>query len=190
MVLYISMRIVILTPQTDQSQIKAEYADLISYIESKNHKAEPVSVTPKRTITNSEEQDFSVSISNEIKNSDAVILTPGMSGVELGICISLCMQHRKTTLVLYDRIKPESILLGSTNMISMVKYNEKTLVELDQVMKPFFTDIKKKRLLYRFNLMLSREMNIFLGHRSREHGVSKADYVRQLIVKDMGVVEE
>jgi hypothetical protein len=57
-------------------------------------------------------------------------------------------------------------------------------------MKPFFTDIKKKKLLYRFNLMLSREMNIFLGQRSREHGVSKADYVRTLIFKDMGVQGE
>lgn len=188
--IYLYMRIVILTPQTDQSQIKETFSPLISYIESKNHKSDIVSISPKKSVSSAEEQDFSLSISNEIKNADAIILAPGLSGVELGICISLSMQHRKTTLVLYDRIKPESILLGSSNMISMVKYSDKIFNELDQLMKPFFTDIKKKRLLYRFNLMLSREMNIFLGHSSREHGVSKADYVRQLILKDMGVSEE
>lgn len=180
------MRIVILTPETDQSQIKKDFNPLINYIESKNHKADVVTVTPKKTISNSEESDFSISISNEIKNADAVILGPGLTGIELGICISLCMQHRKTTLVLYERTKPESVLLGSTNMISMVKYNTKAIDDLEDILKPFFTDIKKKRLLYRFNLMLSREMNIFLGQRSREHGVSKADYVRQLIVRDLG----
>lgn len=75
-------------------------------------------------------------------------------------------------------------------MITFVKYTEKAMEEMETILKPFFTDIKKKRLLYRFNLMLSREMNIFLGHRSREHGVSKADYVRQLIVRDLGTTEE
>jgi hypothetical protein len=184
------MRIVILTPQTDQSQIKKDFNPLIHFIESKNHKADVVTITPKKTISNADEQDFSVSISNEIKNADAIILASGLNGIELGICISLCMQHRKTTLVLYERTKPESILLSATNMITFVKYNDKAMEEMESILKPFFTDIKKQRLLYRFNLMLSREMNIFLGQRSRENGVSKADYVRQLIVRDIGSIEE
>lgn len=181
------MRIIILTPQTEASQLKRDTKPLIDFITNKGHKADVVSVAQKKTARAGEDSDYAFSISNEIKNADAVIITPGLAGIELGICISLCLQHRKTTLVGYDRVKPESSLIAATNMISYFKFNEKSLGELEQVMKPFFTDIRKKKLLYRFNLMLSREMNVFLGQRSREHGVSKADYVRTLILRDMGV---
>lgn len=183
------MRIVILTPANEQSQIKKETKPLEDFITAKGHKADVLSITPKKSKSD-EESDFAISISNEIKNADAVVIIPGMSGIELGICISLCLQHRKTTLVGYERVKPETSLIASTNLITMFKYNDKTVEDLEQIMKPFFSDIKKKKLLYRFNLMLSREMNIFLSHRSREHGVSKADYVRQLIFRDMGVQED
>ncbi|MCX7996630.1 MAG: hypothetical protein N2691_02605 [Patescibacteria group bacterium] len=184
------MRIIILAPQTEASQLKRDTKPLIDFITEKGHKADIVSITAKKSLKAGEDQDYAFSISNEIKNADAIIIIPGLGGIELGICMSLCLQHRKTTLVGYDRVKPESPLIAATNMISFFKYNEKSLGELEQVMKPFFTDIRKKKLLYRFNLMLSREMNLFLGKRSRENAVSKADYVRTLILKDMGMAEE
>lgn len=184
------MKIVILTHSSESAQIKKDTKVFVDFIEKKGHKAEIISTEPKKKMAESDLQEFTISISNEIKNADAVIITPNITNIELGGCISLCMQHRKTTLVYYERVKPESILFASSNLVKMVKYSEKIGADLETVMKPFFTDIKKKKLLYRFNLMLSREMNVFLSHRSREHGVSKADYVRQLIFKDMGVAEE
>lgn len=181
------MKIVILTPFTEQSQIQKDTQAFVDVCTQKGHKTHIVCTSPQKTVDG---EDYAISISNEIKNADAVIITPNITGIELGGCVSLSMQHRKSTLLCYGKEKPESILFNSTNLVTMVKYTEKTKNELESVMKPFFTDIKKKKLLYRFNLMLSREMNIFLSHRSREHGVSKADYVRTLIFKDMGVETE
>jgi hypothetical protein len=184
------MKIIILTPFTDDSQLKKDTKPFVDFVTDKGHKAHVIGTAPKKTSKDGEDQDFAVSISNEIKNADAVIITPSITGIELGGVISLALQHRKTTLAFYEKQKPESILFSATNLISCVKFDAKTANDLETVMKPFLNDIKKKKLLYRFNLMLSREMNVFLSHKSRENGVSKADYVRTLIFRDMGMQED
>ncbi len=182
------MKIVILTPFTKSAEIQKDTKAFVDFCTQKGHKVNIVSTSAPQKET-SEDTEYTISISNEIKNADAVIITASISGIELGGCLSLALQHRKSTLLCYTKKKPESVLFASTNMITMVKCDDKTMNNLEEVMKPFFSDTKKKKLLYRFNLMLSREMNIFLSKKSRENGVSKADYVRQLITRDLGQEE-
>lgn len=179
------MKILIVTPHTSPSEIKKDAAPYATIIEKKGHKVNVVSTRQK-----SGDDDYAVSISNEIKNADAVIVPPSIVGIELGGIISLALQHRKSTMLVYNDTKPESILFSATHLITMIKFDGKDTDSLEAEFKPFFTDVRKKKLLYRFNLMLSREMNAFLSSRSREQGVSKADYVRQLVLKDMGQSEE
>lgn len=179
------MKLVILTPFTNKTDIAKDTKAFVDFCTKKGHKPNVVSTA----MPSSADEDYAVSISNEIKNADAVIITPSISGIELGGCISLALQHRKNTLLCYSKTKPESILFSSSHLITMIKWTDKTKDQLDEIMRPFFNDTKKKKLLYRFNLMLSREMNIFLDRKSRDHAVSKADYVRQLVLKDMGSEE-
>ncbi|MFW5703455.1 MAG: hypothetical protein ACOCXQ_01340 [Patescibacteria group bacterium] len=175
------MKLVILTPYTKKADITNDTKPFVDFCEKKGHKTNIVSTaTPQAG-----DEEGAISVSNEIKNADAVIVTSSISGIELGGCISLALQHRKSTLLFYTKSKPESVLFGSSNLITMEKWNDKAAKNLNEIMKPFFSDTKKKKLLYRFNLMLSREMNIYLSRKSRDTGVSKADYVRQLISYDM-----
>lgn len=175
------MKILILTPYTNQADITKDTKSLVDFCAKKAHKTNIVSTATPVT----GDEDGSISISNEIKNADAVVITPNVSGIELGGCISLALQHRKSTMLLYTKTKPQSVLFSSSHLINPVKWDERAEQNLEEIMKPFFSDTKKKKLLYRFNLMLSSEMNIFLGKKSREYGVSKADYVRQLITHDL-----
>ncbi len=175
------MKILMLTPFTESSDITKDTKSLVEFCEKKGHRTAIVSTATPAT----DDDEGTISISNEIKNADAVVISPSVSGIELGGCISLALQHRKSTLLLYTKSKPQSVLFSSSHLINPVKWDATAEKNLEEIMKPFFSDTRKKKLLYRFNLMLSREMNLFLGKRSREYGVSKADFVRQLITHDM-----
>ena len=56
---------------------------------------------------------------------------------------------------------------------------------IETILAGFFKTVAKQRLLYRFNFMMSREMDGFVREKAKNNGMSKADYIRTLILQDM-----
>lgn len=177
------MNVAIFSHSSSLEDSKHDLKNIISVTERKDNTVHIIqTVAPSSGSTH---QDYSTSISNKVKTADAVIIPHTIRGIELGGCISIALQHRKPMFIFYEKQKPDSILFQASNLIMMEEYTKNSIQELDTILKPFFETIKKKRLLYRFNLMLSKEMNLFLESMSKRHGISKADYLRQLIQKEI-----
>ena len=125
-------------------------------------------------------------LTTEIKKADALVVEASESSFELGRFITLALQQHKPVLMLQKKNKSTPLLVGSSRLISMESYFPEKNQELKKIIESFFKTAKKQRLLYRFNFMMSSDMNDFLMTASQKSGVSKADYIRNLVIENMG----
>ena len=125
-------------------------------------------------------------LTTEIKKADALVVEASESSFELGRFITLALQQHKPVLMLQKKNKSTPLLVGSSRLISMETYFPEKNQELKKIIESFFKTAKKQRLLYRFNFMMSSDMNDFLMTASQKSGVSKADYIRNLVIENMG----
>lgn len=175
MLQYILMYIVYLSVSKTDSQ-----DNIVSLIKKAKH-----SLT--ENILTSTDKKNNNGLSQEIKKADALVVEATESNFELGRFITLALQQHKPVLMLQKETMSAPLLLGSSRLVSLETYNPKDKVKMSQILLSFFKTVAKQRLLYRFNFMMSREMNGFLMTRAQEHGMSKADYIRTLILQDMDV---
>lgn len=125
-------------------------------------------------------------IAAEIKKADAVIIEGTRSTLDIGRFIATSLQYHKPILVLYRDAIPDILDDDTHSLLTHRKYTPTNQKELkEEILNDFFTKVNKKKLLYRFNLMLNKEMNSFLMEKAKNYGISKADYIRQLINEDM-----
>ncbi|CAN5229927.1 hypothetical protein BH09PAT2_BH09PAT2_02760 [soil metagenome] len=176
------MYIVFLAPETPDSKIKKQYTDICEKIkESKNTLYD--GTFPPDTEAH---EDHSSQLTKEIKKADALIVEATQSNFNLGRLITLALQQHKPVLMLQKEMNSTPIVIGSSRLVNVKTYKSSS-EDLDDVLKDFIKVAKKQRLTYRFNLMLSRDIDIYLNDKSHESGLSKADYIRELISKDMGM---
>ena len=124
-------------------------------------------------------------LTTEIKKADALVVEASQSNFELGRFITLALQQHKPVLMLQKKNKPNPLLVGSSRLISMENYLPEKTQDLKKTIESFFKTAKKQRLLYRFNFMMSSDMNEFLSKKAQTAGVSKADYIRNLVIEEM-----
>lgn len=126
-------------------------------------------------------------LTKEIKKADALVVESTESNFELGRFITLALQQHKPVLMMQNETKQMPLLIGSSRLVSLETYRDGNKKEMDQLLAGFFKTVAKQRLLYRFNFMMSREMDAFVRDQSKDNGMSKADYIRTLIMNDMEV---
>lgn len=127
------------------------------------------------------------SILSQIKKSDVVVVEGTKITGDISRFISVALQFRIPTLILYRKTNPEAFVFESNRLLSIKKYSPKSM---EPLLSRFFNQANKDRLLYRFNIMLSKDMNSYIMDRSRKSQVSKADYIRNLILKDMDKIKK
>lgn len=175
------MYIVFLAPETSKSDIKNLYTEICKKIEdSKNNLYD--GTFPHDTGAH---EDHASQLTKEIKKADAIVVEATQSNFNLGRLITLALQQHKPVLMLQKELNSTPIVIGSSRLVNVKTYKN-TKEDLDEILKDFFKVAKKQRLTYRFNLMLSRDIDIYLNDKAHEFGISKADYIRELIAKDMG----
>ena len=172
------MKVLIITSGKNPEESKKDSQYIIDILDKKG-------ITYIATSTLKEQNNKPSNVFNDIKMSDAIIAMPSINEIDIGGFVNIAISHRKPILLLYEDKEPSSFLFEENNLICKLEINDKTKKSLDIEIKPFFISINKKRLLYRFNLMLNREMNLFISRKSRTYDISKADYLRQLILNDM-----
>jgi hypothetical protein len=126
-------------------------------------------------------------LTKEIKKADALVVEATESNFELGRFITLALQQHKPVLMLQNENKIVPLLLGSSRLVSLETYRDDNKKEMNNLLSGFFKTVAKQRLLYRFNFMMSREMDAFVRDKAKENGMSKADYIRTLIMTDMDI---
>lgn len=121
----------------------------------------------------------------EIKKTDGVVVEASSTDFDMGRQITLALQQHKPVLILQQKENTPPLILGSTRLITTKIYHPENEKELQGIFQDFAKTMKKKSLTYRFNLMLSRDINVHLMDKAQAEGVSKADYIRTLLVGDM-----
>lgn len=175
------MYIVFLAPETSQTDTKKLYTAICNKIkDAKNTLYD--GTFPHDTGAH---EDHASALTKEIKKSDALVVEATQSNFNLGRLITLALQQHKPVLMLQKEVNSTPIVIGSSRLVNVKSYKN-TNEDVEEILKDFFKVAKKQRLTYRFNLMLSRDIDIYLNDRAHEFGISKADYIRELIIKDMG----
>lgn len=126
-------------------------------------------------------------ITREIKKSDALVVEASTTNFDLGRLMTLAIFQHKPLLILQEKGKEQGIDLGANRLVNNKSYVLKKITDLEKKLEDFMKAVKKQRLTYRFNLMLSRDINSYLMDQAKEKSISKADYIRSLIIQDMNV---
>ena len=124
-------------------------------------------------------------ITREIKKSDALVVEASSTNFDLGRLMTLAIFQHKPLLILQEKGKEQDVDLGANRLVNNKTYTLKKITDLEKKLEDFMKAVKKQRLTYRFNLMLSRDINSYLMDQAQEKGISKADYIRSLIIQDM-----
>lgn len=130
-----------------------------------------------------------IETTNEMKQTDGIIFEASQPDFNLGKYLTLAIQFHKPILLLYQSQLPTEFITEQSRLISTKEYSLDNLDQLSVTLRDFTKLMNQQRLLYRFNLMISKDLNSYLMDKAREKSVSKADYIRQLIVNDMETVQ-
>ncbi|MDQ6985869.1 MAG: hypothetical protein Q9M91_00240 [Candidatus Dojkabacteria bacterium] len=112
--------------------------------------------------------------------ADAVIIDGTHPSFRLGYEATIATQHKKPTLVV-SKTKDYSDLINAPYLYGAI-YTKYTISE---IVTNFLNEAKKKALRHRFNLMISDEEKEYLDQKSLFEGVSKAEYIRNLVRNDL-----
>ncbi len=124
-------------------------------------------------------------ITREIKKADALVVEATVTNFDLGRLMTLAIFQHKPLLLLQQKGQEQSIELGANRLVNSKSYLLNKVPDLEKKLEDFMKAVKKQRLTYRFNLMLSRDINAYLMDQAQDKGISKADYIRSLIIQDM-----
>ncbi|MFA9289125.1 MAG: hypothetical protein ACEQSA_04570 [Weeksellaceae bacterium] len=131
-------------------------------------------------------QKYEAQVVKEIKKCDAVVIEASKSTFDLGRFMTLGMQQFKPVLLLQqNEANAAPVLLTSQRLSTLHRYTLTDKKKLEEGLVSFLEDVKKQKLHYRFNLMLNDDINDYLLEKAGAKGISKADYIRNLILDDM-----
>lgn len=120
-----------------------------------------------------------------IEKSDVMVVEATYPSIGVGHIISIALQNYKSVLILYRSSEaPHGMLVGDPDrLIFIKKYSLEQPEKLKEILDKFLNVAKKKLLNVRFNMMIDREEEEYLDTVSHVRGISKSDFVRQLIDK-------
>ena len=171
------MKIVFIAPPSEKKIIVHDYETVIDVCKKLGYTVDATYLT-----TDIEAAKKYKHVITEIKKVDVVIAEATTLTVDISRLITLSLQYHIPTLVLYREKSPVSFVFESSRLLLLKHYSMSTI---EDVLKNHLKKISKKKLIYRFNLMLTKELGSYVMDKSKQSNVSKADYIRQLISADM-----
>ncbi len=173
------MKVVFLAPVVKERANLDYYRLIVESVERRGHtvvdmagsfKVEDITKRSRRMIAAIQDSPHAVIV-------EATTINP-----EISVLISRALQYHVPTLLLYRDNNPDVMVFEPNRFLTLKKYTQKSLEDRIEM---FLRRIKKDRLIYRFNLMLNRELGAYVMDQSKKRRVSKADYIRSLILSDM-----
>ncbi len=126
-------------------------------------------------------------VREQIEKSDVMVVEATYPSIGVGHIISIALQNYKSVLILYRSPEaPHGMLVGDPERLIFIrKYSPDQPEKLKAILEKFLDNAKKKLLNVRFNMMIDKEEEEYLDMVSRMKGISKSDFVRQLIDKSL-----
>lgn len=124
-------------------------------------------------------------IRKTIEKSDVMIIEATYPSIGVGHTMAMALQMYKNVLVLYRSPEtPHGLLIGDPDrLLSIKKYDPDNYEKLKSIIDTFLKKAQKRLLKIRLNLMIDKEQEEYLNFVSQTKGVSKSDFIRQLIDK-------
>jgi len=118
---------------------------------------------------------------NQIQKSDVMVAEATYPSIGVGHTMTIALEMYKSVLILYQTT-PHGLLIGDPNRLLTVKrYSLKSPQKLKQIIKTFLKRSERRLLKKRFNFMLDKTQEDYLNWMSKKQGISKANFLRQLI---------
>lgn len=122
-----------------------------------------------------------------IQQADLCIFEGSTPSLSIGFVIQKALEFNKPTIVLFYKDLAPFFLAGNDDDKLIVKsYNEKTL---KKVLKET-VEIAKERRDKRFNFFISPKLLEYLEKESKQEGITKSKFIRNLIVNHMRKSQE
>lgn len=165
------------------------YETIIKILQSGGHKvvAQQAFELPEniKKLSSKENEKRAKLLLKEMLLCDCVVFEGAKPSTGGGYYLYAALQRSLPVLYLVQT-EYEGLYLASSNRLLRIKqYDRQDTNNLTKIINDFVKFSNKKRLSNRFNLMISDTMNEFLGKISNDHGISKADFIRDLIYKEM-----
>lgn len=175
---------------TGQEKYSKEFKTIIKIIEDLGNDvySEHVSKRNPKDVNNQtieqHEADFKKA-RDQIQKSDVMVVEATYPSIGVGHTMTIALEMHKGVLVLYQNT-PHGLLVGDPNrLLTLKKYNLKEIGRLKDVIQTFLEKTSKRLLNKRFNLMIDETEDEYLEWVSQKRGISRADYIRQLIDEDI-----
>lgn len=136
-------------------------------------------------LTQAENEKRAKELLKEMLRSDCVVFEGTKATTGGGYYLSSALQHGIPVLYLSQEEYKGLYLASSNRLLKIKQYNSDDLVGLKKIIVDFLKFTDKKKLDNRFNLMMSDSMDVFLDRMSKDYGISKADFIRDLIYREM-----
>ncbi len=183
------MKIFFLASIAASKNLRSSYIDIISILESEGHmvNSRQSLIKPReilrRSVKSSEKR--AKELLKDMVKSDCVVFEGTQPTTGGGYYLSMALQRGIPVLFLIQE-EYRGLYLASYNRLLRIKqYSSSEKDSLRKTIKNFLSFVEKKGLDKRFNLMISENMDNFLNDIARESGISKADYIRNLIYTKM-----
>lgn len=122
---------------------------------------------------------------DQIQKSDVMVVEGTYPSIGVGHMMTIALEMHKAVLVLYQN-DPHGLLVGDPNrLLTVKKYSLKDGKALKNALSVFLEKANRRLLNKRFNFMIDEMEEDYLEWASNKKGISKADYIRQLIDEDL-----
>ncbi|MCA9371816.1 hypothetical protein KC726_02865 [Candidatus Woesebacteria bacterium] len=119
---------------------------------------------------------------DHVKNADICVFEVSFQSLGTGYLIDKALENNKPTIILYYKNKrPHLLSVLDSDKILIHSYDEKNF---KQVVKKLIKLAREKRDK-RFNFFLSPKLLDYLDKTSKQHGITKSKFLRDLIVSHM-----
>ena len=117
-----------------------------------------------------------------LHRSDINVFEASLPSLSTGLLIEKSIEMNKPTVVFYQQSNTPILISGIENdKLILVSYNEDTL---EKVVKEAFIKARQIRDK-RFNFFISPSLLEYLEKKSKEMGITKSTFIRNLILKHM-----
>ena len=186
----LTMKVYFNASMAGQEKYSKEFKAIIKIIEDLGNDvySEHISQRNPKDVNNQtteqHEADFKKA-RDQIQKSDVMVVEATYPSIGVGHTMTIALEMHKGVLVLYQNT-PHGLLVGDPNrLLTLKKYSLKDIEELKSVIETFLEKANKRLLNKRFNLMIDETEDEYLEWVSQKRGISRADYIRQLIDEDL-----
>lgn len=183
------MKVFFLSSIASDQRLKAIYTKIIDKLSNSGNDVlyKHVFESPAKVekLSPSDLESRAKKLYTQMLQCEGLVFEGTQSSTGAGFLLSQALQKNIPTLFLTQE-KYSGLYLADPNRLLLLKrYYPDDLSGLYKIIEKYLRFAQNKRLSNRFNLMINDSMNDFISNKASRMNISKADYIRNLVYKEM-----